>query len=217
MGCKNDGALQYIGVKYMQRGYQVDDSFLKELNRSSKRRKKRKLYLLVLTLLFIPIVVFGSYKGVSALISNKEKPKKAILINRPEATGTENQNTAANNSLQPVSSNPTPVNSAPTTSNTSPDRSIVIAGLCVDAVNNAKAINTSNTEYYFGYWKMWNQSFYGRYDSPEALQQKQYYKNLYQGQYRELVNSLNKQFSQLGQCGSGTAEEILIQPNYSAW
>ena len=195
----------------------MDDSILKELNRHSQRRKKRKLYLLLLAVLLIPVVLFGSYKGVSAFVSQRNKPKNVILVNKPDMTNNKEDTRSEENPTQVEASSPQPVTSSPVSSETSNDRAIVLAGLCKDVLNNAKTINAGNIEYYLSYWNMWNQSFSGRYDSPEALQQKQYYKNLYQGQYRELVNSLNKQFTQLGQCGSGNAEEILIQPNYDAW
>ncbi len=203
MGCENDGALRYLGVKYIQRGYQMDDSFLKELNKSSKRRNKRKLYLLVLALLFIPVVVFGSYKGVNAIIGQRNKPKNVILINKPDTTSTEVENkiTPPNNSPQPVTTL-TPSSTPTSSSNTITDDAMR-AELCADNKKNALDIHNSNNEIYTRFMDDLLKSDY----SIEAIKESsKLYGELYMKDYRDNVNSHR---ARLESCGI-SPESLLV-------
>lgn len=69
---------------------------------------------------------------------------------------------------------------------------------------------------YFDAWNKWNSNYYGAYDSPEAIDNKNWYKNYIKGLYNEFINQSGASYNKA--CGSGgSVADVLYQPNYDAW
>jgi hypothetical protein len=72
---------------------------------------------------------------------------------------------------------------------------------------------------YFDSWNDWNEMYYGAYDSPEAIENKNWYKNYIKGLYNDFINANNGTY--LSTCGNGgsvgSIADVLYQPNYDAW
>ena len=186
-----------------------DTSLLDEINAGRHGRKARIKYYVAGSIMLALVV--GA--GTSALITKQDEGeiKSPTTTTQVQATSTAPPTTPLPAPApQPV----TPVITPPTSP--SIDENALNAKLCQSIIDNAKALNESHNSLYFDSWNSWTQTFYGNYDSAEALESKQFYKDHTKKLFNELVSSTNP--SMQNSCKSTTSlADILIQPNYDQW
>ncbi|MCX4976259.1 hypothetical protein [Streptomyces sp. NBC_00620] len=87
---------------------------------------------------------------------------------------------------------------------------------CISTIDNAQAMAKNYNAMFFDAWHSWNRDFAGRYDSPEAAESKQFYKNHIKKLFADVISSADPGMKQV--CRSSTSlADILIMPNYDAW
>lgn len=96
------------------------------------------------------------------------------------------------------------------------DEAAISARLCQSLLNSGKSASDSNNTMYFDAWDNWNKVYKGRYDSPEAIEDKNWYINYIKNLYQEFINSNAKLYHDT--CGrGGSVTDVLYQPDYNAW
>lgn len=134
----------------------------------------------------------------------------------PEESQTPVNSVLGESSAQESSPNskPAPVTTQP--SAPAIDETAIYAKLCSDIIKSARELNDGHNKLYLNAWEGWNNNFAGRYDSPEAIESKQFYKEHTKKLFNELVSSTDPGMQKV--CHSSTSlADILIQPNYDWW
>ena len=96
-----------------------------------------------------------------------------------------------------------------------PDVKAAHAQVCLAIMNNSKSVSTNYDKMFDDSWKEWNSNFAGRYDSQEAQDSKNWYKNYIKNLFNNYINSTNQSY--VTNCGGGSVTDVLNQPNYDAW
>lgn len=192
-----------------------DTSILAEINAErSKQKAKRKYYFLGLAI--VPVVMIA---GVSAMQGQgNSEARETNVVSSGEVDPTNNGISGAE------ASTPILAEAAPATTSTaspSPSQAVgdmdsINAQLCRDMISNATTLNAQNTAMYMDSWKQWTTTYQGRYNTLEAQESKQWYKDHARKLFNDLVSSVNPNLQKV--CKSpASITDVLVQPNYDQW
>jgi len=189
-----------------------DTSILDELNAHNKQRRGRRKYYVITLLILLAV----TSTGVAAINDNKKVSTPKITASSRKIQDIQETSTPSHTSVQApqleTASTPAPTSTQPPSNDVSMD--VINAKLCRDTLNTAIEINNQNVGMYMKSWTHWRSTYEGRYDSPEALESKAWYKANYQKQYSELISRTTPDLQRL--CKSATTLE-LTQPQYDQW
>lgn len=191
----------------------MDKSFLEDFSLARAQRRKRLKLILAISPILLTALVFGSYKGINALTHRNDGTPKIATAGPIQVEGV--------STTEPV---PTPA-TATTPALTPPaikspnagiDVDALDAKICGDSIKAAQNLAAGWSKLYFDAWKSWNEGYVGQYDSPEALQSKQFIKDHTKKLFDDLISSDDPSLKKV--CHSSTSlREILVMPNYDAW
>lgn len=189
-----------------------DTSLLDDLHRDRKRRKNQLIRRL---LVGIPLTLIAVI-SVTALADTNQQ----AATNKPDNSTTTESSLPPSSEIasdnKPQSTISDVRQTKPTASNSPADYSAINATLCNDMKGRIQSQNESYLTQYADNQKYWTELYRGSYETPEALQSKQYYIDYTKGRFDELRSSSGPSLQKV--CGTNTSiNEVLLLPDYSAW
>ncbi len=193
----------------------MDTSLRDEIAAVRRKDKTRLKYYIAASVLLVALATTGIMRALKS--GNNQSDHKPVVTSSNQATTSSAEpkdiNAAPNASTTPTSK-PTPVASSPATP--AVDIAAANAKLCKSIIDNAKSASDQYNKMYFDAWNKWNDTYYGAYDSPDAIDNKTWYKNYFKGLYNGFISQNSASYNKA--CGSGgSVADVVYQPNYDAW
>lgn len=190
----------------------MNTSLRDEIAAVRKKDKTRLKYYIAASVLLVALATTGIVKALRDNDNQSVHKPAPISSNQADTSSAEPTNVNPAPSTTPTK--PTPVVSSSATP--AVDVTATNAKLCKSIIDNAKSASDQYNKMYFDAWNKWNTTYYGAYDSPEAIDNKNWYKDYIKGLYNDFINQSGASYNK--SCGSGgSVADVLYQPNYDAW
>lgn len=189
-----------------------DTSLLDDLHRDRRRRKNLLIrrFLIGIPLALIAVISMSALAGTSQpTVTNKPDTSTTAESSLPPSSEITSEN-------KPKSTTSEVRQTKPTVNNSPADYSAINATLCNDMKSTIQSQNESYLTQYADNQKYWTELYRGAYETPDALQSKQYYISYTKGRFDELKSSSGPSLQKV--CDSSiTITSILLEPNYNQW
>lgn len=175
-------------------------------------KRRKGLRIAIKTTLIVAVIAFLTVVAVG--IANRKQPESSPVTNKilPDT----NTTTTPQQALSSQSTTVPPQTVIANSSSSEPSIAGVEAKLCTEYIKNAEGLAKLYNSMFFDAWKDWRENFYGRWDTQEAQDNKQWYKNYIQKLFADLINRVDPNMK--ATCHSSTSlADILVMPNYNAW